>query len=278
MLHEFTIFVINNATAYDKKLIINYLSGLLSLAFADQPNTDDIIKYALKDQDTLAIIVAYLVKYMDEYDLASDDIDKLLEMLGLDSLDEYFAFEVFGKKIVGLADIIDYMKTQLTDNDDDLFISNIILPALKGLYFDDLNIDIKRFWNKVNSKVKAINVTKGIENYPAKMGGIHDFSRSVYDILMNVIDKISDLNYDSTSAWNHYAEYEWFSQLSIFLMVKGIALYSNSLIEMNNQNRQRIEVVFDNVYKMDESNAAMIEQQNSYIKSIRNGLLNIMCG
>lgn len=69
MLHEFTTFVIHNASEDDKALIISYVSGLLAMTFGDGADIDAILDYALSDTEALTTVLAYLVKYMDEYDL-----------------------------------------------------------------------------------------------------------------------------------------------------------------------------------------------------------------
>lgn len=172
MLHNFTTFIMNNGEQEDKEDIIEYVSKLLSMTFAGgKVSTEDIIDYALSDPDTMATIMAYLVKYMDEYDLDADDIDGLLDVIGLDELNSLITVE--GLDIakyhininVNLANIINIIKEQLNDGNDDWFIKNILLPILKRSLFDDVDLDISAFWEKINSKVKEIDATKGIEDY-----------------------------------------------------------------------------------------------------------------
>lgn len=60
------------------------------------------------------MIIAYLVKYMEDNNLSAEDIDKLLAVLGLDSLDEMFTVNIAGVDIVGLSGLIDYANGPLT--------------------------------------------------------------------------------------------------------------------------------------------------------------------
>ena len=142
MLHDFTTFVINNADEKDKVEIVDFVSQLLAMVFAGGGgNTDELIDYILSNPDTLALILAYLVKYMDEYDLDAEDIDKLLEALGLDSLNEMITltdFDAFGYHVdvnLNIANILNYIKQQLTDGNDDGILKYLILPVLKAIFF-----------------------------------------------------------------------------------------------------------------------------------------------
>lgn len=63
------------------------------------------------------MIIAYLVRYMEGNNLSAEDIDKLLAVLGLDSLDEMFTVNIAGLEIVGLYSLIDYIKGQLTSGE-----------------------------------------------------------------------------------------------------------------------------------------------------------------
>lgn len=262
MLHEFTTFVMNNGTVDDKAEIVSYLSGLLSLTFGSEAGTDEIIKYALDDIEALTTVLAYLVKYMDEYDFDADDIDKLLEMLGLNSLNFLTGWG------------INYIKGQLTDNGEDIFTKKILSWA-KEHFINDIGIDVSVVWEKTDSKVRNIVVTGGVENYRAKAGEIHDYSMNVYNTLMSVINKINSLSFEGVSNWNRYAQFDWFSKMLISLAVKGITTYSDNLIKMNNDNKRQIERLFEEIDKRDTVNANKIKRENKFLKTINNNLLSI---
>ena len=86
ILHNFTTFILNNAKPNEKDAITNFMSNLLSKCFSS--SADEIIKLVTADPDTLAMVVAYLVKYMGEYDLDSDDVNLILKALGIDELNQ----------------------------------------------------------------------------------------------------------------------------------------------------------------------------------------------
>lgn len=267
MLHEFTTFVMNNADAEDKESIIGCVSELLATVFGegDAPE-QDISDALLKDPDALAVLIAYLAKYMDEYDLKAEDIDKLLLMLNPDN----------GKP--GLGFIVECVKKQLNDGDDDWFIRTLLLPALKKFFFDDVNIDVGSFWAKIDSKVKSIQVTKGTEDYQGKTGTLHDFSKKVYQGIQDVINKVEQTGFSSVSGWNQYAHYEWFSSLAIPGAIRGITAYADNLTAVNYESKTRVEELFERISGIDSAYADQLNRQNDTLRTICTNLSNCAAG
>lgn len=282
MLHEFTTYVINNASDEDKKIIIDFISQLLAMVFGGgEVDPQEIIDYALKNDDKLAMIISYLVKYMEDNDLSAEDIDKLLAVLGLNSLDEMFTVNIAGVDIVGLSGLIDYIKGQLTDGNDDWWIKNVWLPLLKKWKLDGYDIDISAFWEKINSKVKNIDGSSGCADAKAKTGTIRDFSSTTYDALMNAINRIEIMGGASVSSWSKYAQEEWYPSLLISIAIKGINTYFSKLSETNQICKAKIETVFDNVNTIDNTISARLktvcqelQSANAYITSMANNIIN----
>ena len=246
----------------------------------DDVKTQDIIDCALADPDSLALIIAYLAKYMDVYDLGTDDIDGLLDTLGLNSLNELLLLkkvEGFGYRLsiyLNLANIIKFVKWQLTDDDDDWIIKNI-LPVLKDVFFKDIDIDIKEFWEKINSKVKTIDASNGVEPAEIKTGAIRDFSSSVYEGLMSVIAKIENASFTSVETWTNYATEEWYETLMVSAAVKGIMSYFDKLSETNLECKSKIDMIFENVQQIDTTYAGNISTSNTNLQTIKSNLLSV---
>ena len=288
MLHSFTTFVLNNASQEDKIEIVNFLAPMLAMVFrgGDDITTDDLINYILDNSDDLALILAYLVKYMDEYNLNSDDIDILLDSLGLNSLNELITivdFDAFGYHVdvnLNLANIINYIKNQLNDNNDDELIKYFLLPVLKTFFAGDYDIDISAFWEKINSKVKEIDTSKGCIDAKARIGTVRDFSAGVYEILMNVINRIENVGGGLVSTWNSYANEEWYSSLFVSIAIKGINAYFSKLTETNQICKTRIDTVFNNIKTIDDTAAVRLlnhcqglQRANTYITSVANNII-----
>ncbi|MBQ3584657.1 MAG: hypothetical protein IJA27_08085 [Lachnospiraceae bacterium] len=210
---------------------------------------------------------------MDEYDLDAEDIDKLLEMLGLNHLNSMINigkidFLGYKRQInLNLANILNIIKNNLTDDDDDWIITNLILPAIEKSFLEDYGIDISSVWKKINDKVKRIDASKGNGNATVKTGVIRDFSCSVYDALMRVINQINDSSVP-VSAWNGYATEEWYSSLFVSLAVQGIHAYFSKLAETNNECKSKIEMIFQNVKSSDYSHSVFIDQNRRLINNV----------
>lgn len=271
MLHDFTTFVINNANDADKVEIVDFVSQLLAMVFGGgEMDTQAIIDYALENPDTLALIIAYLAKYMEVEDLSSDDINKLLGVLGLNSLNDTFGLPV--------AEIVNYAKSQLNDDDDDWITKNILLPGAKMIWFNDLNIDVTAFWEKINSKVKSIDSSGGCADATAKSGTIRDFSSRVYDALMNAISRIEEMGSASVSSWSGYSSEDWYSPLLIGIAIKGINAYFSKLTETNQTCKTRIDTVFNNVGQIDANRSTVIANLNGDLQGVYSVLSDVASG
>lgn len=279
MLHDFTSFVINNANDADKVEIVAFVSQLLAMVFGGgEMDTQAIIDFALDNTDKLALIIAYLVKYMEVNDLSSEDIDKLLAVLGLDSLDELFTVNIKGIEIVGLSGLIDFAKNQLTDENDDWWITNVWLPLLQKWKLDGYDIVISELWQKINAKVNAIDTSNGCSNATGKSGTIRDFSSRVYDALMNTISRIEEMGSASVSSWSGYSSEDWYSPLLIGIAIKGINAYFSKLTETNQTCKTRIDTVFHNVGQIDANRSTVIANLNGDLQGVYSVLSDIASG
>ena len=284
MLHNFTAFIINNASEGDKVQIINYVSNLLALRFGGGDSSkQELVEFALSDPDSLALVLAYLVKYMDTYDLGTDDIDGLLDTLGLNSLNELIILKKFdiGKHhmciSLNLVNIITLIKDNLADGDDDWIIKNL-LPVLKQCFFDDVNMDIKALWEKINQKVKEIDTSGGIEPAKIRTAVVRDFSQNVYDTLMSVIAKLENISFYPTASWSNYAEEEWYLPLFVPTAINGITSYTDRLSEINAECKIRMDTVFETVNQIDNKYAENIQVDTDNLrkfgKSLRECVVN----
>lgn len=297
MLHNFTAFIINNANEKDKGQMINYISQLLALSFGgDDVSKVELIDFALSDSDSLALVLAYLVKYMDVYSLDAEDIDGLLDTLGINSLNELITikeYDLYASKMeiklmeeagingpekihvyqrLNLAYILNLIKKHLTDNDDDWLLKNI-LPVLKKCFFDDIDIDTKALWEKINQKIKTIDASGGIEPANHRIAVIHDFSQNVYGTLMEVVAKMENVSVDNTASWSGYAQEEWYFQLFVPTAAKGITSYFDRVSEVSAECRARIDAIFEEVMRIDNKYAEGIRADNDSLRTTGKSLL-----
>lgn len=278
LLHNFTTFVLNNADDTDKVEIVGFLAPLLGIVFDDKKSNQDRIDFILEHPDELAIVIAYLAKYMDEYNFGTDEIDKLLDVLGLNSLNELLtitSFEVFGQHVdvnLNLVNIINAIKKQLNDNDDDYFIKHVVLPVLKFIFAKDYDIDVTDFWTKINTKVKNINVIGDCSNATAKVGAIRDFSIRVYDILIDSASRLESVSSDSVSTWNSYSGEDWYSTIFVDAAIKGFSAYFKKISDVSTESKKRINTVFSNVSGIDRAAGKKISGYNQLLQRICSNL------
>ena len=161
MLHELTVFVLNVAPDGDKEKIVTLLATLADMAMSGEYSAEEIFQYLLDNSDDAALVLAYIVKYMETYDLTTDDIDALLEMLGFKELDEYFSVEVLGETY-GVTDLINLIYNNLTDGKNDPLINLFFAAFDRLLESKGYKISLKDFWLATEGYVKKIpKVSKG---------------------------------------------------------------------------------------------------------------------
>ena len=269
MLHEFTTFVLNNATGEDKEAIVGLVSELLGEVFGGgKPDVDKIVNIALSDSDSAALIVAYLVKYMDYKDMGAEDIDPLLEVLGLNELNELIPVEIGPIKFnLPLAGILDYIKKQLLDGDEDK-ATKWLLSKLAGWLASDYNIDVDGLWDKIGSNIERIDTSNGCANAVNRTGKTRDFSKKVYDALMDAITQIENAGAASVASWNNYSGESWFTSLLVGAAAKGINKYFTRLTETNEKCKTKINNVFDAVEHVDSTAATGLKSRCTELETI----------
>ncbi|MGN0610504.1 MAG: Mbeg1-like protein [Ruminiclostridium sp.] len=141
MLHEFTAFVLNNASDSEKERIVGYLSPLVDKVFNEEKIT---VEEILRDEDTLALIIAYLAKYMQVSGRSTEDIDKLLKVIGLGELNS----------------VVSYLISQIIDKDGDE-IEKILLSIFANNFLSEYDINIYDFWSKINANIAKIDASGG---------------------------------------------------------------------------------------------------------------------
>lgn len=240
MLHDFTTFVLNVANGSDKKKIVNYLATLADMFWGQECSLDELINYILDDPESLSLILAYLISYMDTYNLTSKDIDKLLAMLGLNCLDKIFTIKIAGFKLCGLSDLLNYMLEQITDGRKD-HITTTALPILLKAFGIDIDIDIKKLWNDTENKIISIGKVSPSEGRKVPAINVNSlvFSintatmRSYADRLTKVNKRIVDLDRRLDSLYKKVGLRDLWSLLQADLMtgynwkIKNCAQYLN---------------------------------------------------
>lgn len=292
MLHEFTTFVLNNASDKDKAKIVGFLSELLSKAmvtYDSDPKKNQemmleaVLKHISDNQEAFGYVLAYLVKYMDEYDLGADDIDALLDMLALNtSLNELVNITDFKIPFsdthvyvnLNLANILEMVKDNLTDGNDDWFIKWLLKKFTKSIR-EKYDIDIAYIWDVTDGKVQRIKVKKGTENATAHTGEVHEFSAKAYNALTEAIKAYMSES-RSVSDWNQYSNQEWYSSMLIANAVKGINTFYTRLYDVNKICKERVEKVFTEAENADFKWSNTIQAKKNFLHMEAAKITNIL--
>ena len=163
MLHNFTVYLMNVAPSEDKEKVVGLIATAADMVMAKGCGKKEMIGYFAAEPDGLATLLAYLVKFMDTYGLSSKDIDALLEMLGLKSLDEIFSLSIHPNmfsyndiKILGLSDVLDLVLKDLTDGKDNYAIDIVLETFTTALHFKKINFDLRSLWSATEMKIGSI--------------------------------------------------------------------------------------------------------------------------
>jgi hypothetical protein len=115
IIRDLTTFIEVAATEEDKQKIANLLGDFTGNILAEGEN-ETAIKNLLSDEEALTTLAAYILKYMDTYDVKAEDINALLESLGVDSKK--------GRMGELLQVLLDFVKKELSDGAPDAIISD----------------------------------------------------------------------------------------------------------------------------------------------------------
>lgn len=163
MLHDLTVYIMNVAPSEDKEKVVGLIATAADMVMAKGCGKEEMIGYFSDNLSDLAILLAYLVKYMETYGLSSRDIDALLEMLGLRTLDDLFSLSIHpdmfshdSVKILGLSDILDLALKNLTNEKENYAIDIILETFTAALRFKKTDFDLLSLWRATESKIDSI--------------------------------------------------------------------------------------------------------------------------
>ena len=293
-LHDFTTFVINTMPYEDRKYMAEYLGVILAILMTGEYETpegiiytkDDLEKIILSDERALAILLAYVIKYVETYDLTMEELRGLLEGFGLgklaDSIEiilkalEFSPYNIDGEEAFNW--LISQIGRNLRDGETDKFLL-WLLEKFAGPYAEKYGIDIYFMWSKIEEEytnIGKVDSDTANNNVSSKQGCVRDFSVANYQILMDAISKFSNSKIDDVSWWNSYKSESWFSKLNISIAIRLINAYTSDIIEVNEDCKRRIVTVFENMDKADKKNANAMRLHTTYLREEQSQLFNIL--
>lgn len=285
-LHEFTTFVINVMPYEDREHMANYLGPILAILMSDSfempdgsiLDKDGLVEYILSDKDAIAMLLAYLVKYVETYDLTVDDLRALLEGFGMeklaDSIDDIIGYLQGPPMNFDVEEAFNWLISQigknLGDGKDDTFILFLLEKFLVDVLqeYGVTKEDIRELWSKIEdayTDIGQIDPNTANNNLTTKTGKIRDFSIKNYNILMDAVNKFAQSKIDGVYGWNNYKSENWFSKLKVSIAIRLINGYAEHISDLNTECSVRIQKVFDDVESADNTNTKAMALHASYL-------------
>lgn len=291
-LHQFTCFLANTATMAEKKQLAEYFGCILAITMKGKPityqgkvyNKDNLLELVFSDPDSAAILIAYLLKYIELSGLSKEQIRNLLECFGLysllvrliDYLDE-FNKRIPGRNIVvaGITGLLELLLRQLSDGKRDPIVESFLGFALdKSLSKYGLNA--AEIWQKIErhyGSIPEVDISKATENKTARSAKVYNYSEAAYSAFINAANAIAANTFDSVAAWKSYSKQEWYGPLSIGLAVDGITYYYDHLADICKECKDRVDRIFDAVSAADAECAsrmiALVDELSALTSKIR---------
>ena len=272
-LHGFTCFVANNMPIDERKSIGSYLGNILSATMANgtfkvngkEYTSKNIFEYIMSDPDSASSVIAYLMKYIQTYNLSKEDALNLMK-----------AFNIKGALAEVIWVAIDTLGFDGESNIDHyLSIYQIALKELGETVLDTV------FLNKILTKAKAkyINIRFNNKNfrgdYKSKPGKKHDFSANSFEVITNAIKLIDSSTYNITSSWNSFCNEDWYSQISAGIVFDGIDNYFEKLHSVNSNSKRQIQNAYCKVYGYDSLYSNKIKTQVSAINGCKRKIVSL---
>lgn len=279
-LHEFTTFVVNEMPYEKRKYMAEYLGIILAVMmegkYVSPDGTiytkDNIIEFILSDEDAIATLLAYIIKYVETYDLTMNELRALLEGFGLgdlaDSIEETLKdlpFNIDGEDAFNW--LISQIANNLGDGKDDKIIL-WLLQKIAGKYADKYGINIESIWSKIEdqyTEIGEVDPSTANGNLSTKKGLVRDFSIKNYNTLISAVNKFSQAKISGVQNWNNYSGENWFSKLKVSIAIRIINSYAERISDVNAECKERIDAVFENVNTADKKNADAVRLHTQYL-------------
>lgn len=281
-LHELTCFILNVMPAKDREEFGVYIGALLAILLTGEYTyqgksytRDQVMSFLLSDQEMFSMLLAYVMKYTETYELTNDEIASLLEFLGLS---EFFAElitaigtdpvlkQMYGSGKITLGDVFLWLMNQLKDGERDKIIEAII---------GAVSPETRDLWRSIEDEYVAIppfDPAKANQNGTSRAAVVRDFSANTHALLMNAITEMTANTFGTVSHWRNYASEDWYDDLVISNLISGITHYFDQLDQLNGRCREEITKVFDNANELDREWKGKLLEIRSALGTIRNNV------
>lgn len=303
-LHDFTCFVINVMPDRDKQKVVEYLSVLLALAMGEDSyhievdgvvyTKDTLTQFIVSDQETLALVLAYVLKYADTVGLSEAEIEALLRAFGFgDLLDKIelgilafsAEFPIVAAQLeligLGIQGILHLFIKQLRDEKRDPIIEQL-LSWLQGWLGEKLNVpglDLVTIWRTTEKEyidIGSINASSSTSHGTITRTRIYDYSKHSYNVLMQTLQSIQRQTVGSVSDWNRFAYEEWYGKIHVAAAINGINGYYTYLSQINENCKSQIDRIYSNVQAIDQAKANSLQNDTEILRGAASSLGSIV--
>lgn len=259
-LHEFTQFADQYLDYDDKVLVAGYLGPMLALLrdkdYSIEINgvvytKSNLKDYLLQDPKALGIILAMLTSYMKINKIGAESIFQALTTLfGMD--------EASAKIIVTGFGIISVMNTAKKGvlGFLDKWIEENVLDVIEGFFIREL----------IRCRKKIAEFASRVGNALGLGPDVYNYSDKALEALEQTIRSLNS-SYSIHTSWDEYSSQKWYQESMVSSLVRGINLYFNTFVNVNNNSLFQIQHIFENARNADSECAAKIR---SKVESIQN--------
>lgn len=301
-LHEFTCFVLNVMQNKDREKVAEYLGIALALAMCSEKENykvevegvtytkKDLAKFLMSDQETMALVLAYVMKYADTCGMSDDEMMALLDAFGLGDIlrklaAAYAALVVTKPDLaiaagftgVTISELLEFLHKQITDGKNDPLVQKLI--EWLGAFINKeagTEIDWVKAWKDIEAEyieIGKVSKYKAAKDSKIPKSRVWDYSENAYHTIIETISTAERLTDGSITGWNRYAGEEWYDSLFISLMINGVKKYYEHLSEINGQCKRQTDRIFERVRNVDFVQAGrirdMITEISEYSTKIR---------
>ena len=278
-LRQLTYFVINTGTDEQKQQLVELIGPVLAVAMCGYYEyegvvytADNILDYIVSKPEAIAILIAFLTKYIEVYKLDGEKVNGILEAFGM-----FLNFKGGEQLLNILSEIVRFVLGNLGDMETDKVLEGV-LALLSDLLREKFGVDLDlvAVWQQAEQVYGQIQVhDPDSANQPTQVrkDKIRDFSQNVYDTIMGTIDKVGELTYDSVSQWSAYETESWYDDLSIRAFKTGISNYYQGLSDINATCKTSIEKIFTEAGRLDGLYANKIMEFTTQVNSAKNEFL-----
>lgn len=227
-------------------------------ALSSDEKTAQLIEY-IKDpenQDELALLLAYLVRYLNDYHVSRDDIDEIAEYLGFNPENPFIDL---------LLEFAFVIKDQLSDKDDD-YLSKFLLSLIPSWSSTLTNI-----WSRTEQyyrEIPAYDRSSGVLHPVLSQSETFNYSAEHQNGVHDVISGIENAAFQSIDNWRSYAGEDWYGSLLVDLCYRNFHNFYTGLSEANVSCRAPIDEVFSAVSDLDAKKAAQISDLNTLVRQL----------